>query len=183
MNRKYVLNQNRIDNIQSVDLDNLTFDDVYLHYRTGMAFSVIKNHEKIPKYRNGVATNIGDIEESVWRQIIKYLITKNGEEEIYEHIKQHNKEYGYHRNENELEMDALICHAYRLFDDPLWYHFVPFNRKFRPEILTSFKLLTVTCGCCGKPGEVTQEQIDNAIDGKISCPVCGIYSTYSVHDK
>ena len=29
----------------------------------------------------------------------------------------------------------------------------------------------------------TQEQIDNAIDGKISCPVCGIYSTYSVQDK
>lgn len=79
--------------------------------------------------------------------------------------------------------NALICHAYRLFDDPLWYHFIPFNRKYRPEILTSFKLITVTCGCCGKPGEVTQEQIDNAIDGKISCPVCGIYSNYSVHDK
>ena len=76
MKRKYVLNQTRIDNIQSVDLDDLTFEDVYLHYHTGMGFSVMKNHEKISKYRNGVGTNIGDIEESVWKQIVKYLITK-----------------------------------------------------------------------------------------------------------
>ena len=183
MKRKYVLNQTRIDSIQSVDLDNLTFEDVYLHYRTGMGFSVMKNHEKISKYRNGVGTNIGDIEESVWKQIVKYLITKNSEEKMYEHIKQYTKEYGYYRNEAELEMEALICHAYRLFDDPLWYHFIPFNRKCRPEFLTSFKLITVTCGCCEKPGEVTQEQKDNAIDGKIRCPACGIYSTYSVQDK
>ncbi len=183
MERKYVLNQNRIDSIQAVDLDNLTFEDIYHHYGTGVAFTEMKRHEKVSRYRHGVGTNIGDIEESVWREIVKYLITKNGEEEMFEHLKQHEKEHTLWRNESELEMNALVTHAYRMFDDPSWYYFVPFNRKCRPEYLKSFKLITIKCDRCGELGEVTQEQLDKAVDGKISCPMCGVHSTYSVQNK
>ncbi len=180
MEHKFILNQNRIDSIQSVNLDSLTFDDVYYHYGTGVGYTEMKNHEKVSKYRNGVGTNIGDIEKSVWKQIMYHLIAKAGEEELFEQLKEYAAEVGFFRNKEELEMDALQLHSYRIFENPSWVGFVRFNQRYRLEYLKGFRLITIVCDCCGKPGEVTEEQLAKAIEGRISCPVCGIGSEYKI---
>ncbi len=180
MEHKFILNQNRIDSIQSINLDSLTFEDVYYHYGTGVGFTEMRNHEKVSKYRHGVGTNIGDLERSVWKQIVYHLIAKASEEELFEQLKEHAAEVGFFRNKEELEMDALQLHSYRIFENPSWVSFVPFNRKYRPEYLKDFRLVTVVCDCCEKPGEVTEEQLSKAVEGKIGCPVCGIHSKFSI---
>ena len=58
---------------------------------------------------------------------------------------------------------ALQLHISRIFDNPRWVNFIPFNREYRPEVLEHASLVTVINECCGKPGEVTQEQIDGAL--------------------
>ncbi len=180
MEHKFILNQNRIDSIQSVKLDSLTFEDVYYHYGTGVGFTEMRNHEKVSRYRHGVGTNIGDIERRVWKQIVYHLIAKAGEEELFEQLKEYVAEVGFFRDKEELEMDALQLHSYRIFEDLAWVGFVPFNRRYRPEYLKDFPLIAVACDCCQKPGEVTEEQLAKAIDGKINCPACGIGSTYRI---
>lgn len=62
----------------------------------------------------------------------------------------------------EMEMTALELHMARIFDDPLWVAYIPFNRKYRPEVLESARLVWVQTECCGIPGQITQEQLDQS---------------------
>ena len=48
------------------------------------------------------------------------------------------------------------------------------------EALEHASLVTVINECCGKPGEVTQEQIDGACTGTVACPHCGRWSSFSI---
>ena len=64
--------------------------------------------------------------------------------------------------------EALHHHVNRIFDNPRWVDFVPFNRRYRPEVLKTAHLVTVVNECCQEPGVVTQEQIDAAYKGTIS---------------
>ena len=75
---------------------------------------------------------------------------------------------------------ALQLHISRIFDNPRWVNFIPFNREYRPEVLEHASLVTVINECCGKPGEVTQEQIDGACTGTVACPHCGRWSSFSI---
>ena len=74
--------------------------------------------------------------------------------------------------------EALQLHVARLFDNPLWVHFVTFNRQYRPEVLEMAHLVTVVNECCNTPGEVTQEQVDHSANGMIACPCCGRWSPF-----
>ena len=74
-------------------------------------------------------------------------------------------------------------HVARLFDNPLWADYVPFNRKYRPDALKAAHLVTVINECCKKPGEVTQEQIDHALNGTIACPCCGRWSPFHCYEE
>ncbi|MFR6041929.1 MAG: hypothetical protein ACLUHL_11220 [Dysosmobacter welbionis] len=67
-----------------------------------------------------------------------------------------------------------------LQDWPEWVDYIPFNRKYRPQVLEQAHIVTVFNACCGKPGEVTQEQIDRAWRGQIACPCCGRWSLFSI---
>lgn len=135
MQRKYVLNQSRIDSINNIDVSKLTFDDIYVHYRTGQAYIVAKNHEKVSKYRTGIGTNIGDIEISVWREIIKQMIVIHQETNLYENLTTFFKEKTEIKNRDETEQYILECYSFRLFDDPQWRYYIEFNQQHRPESL------------------------------------------------
>ena len=78
----------------------------------------------------------------------------------------------------EVRQEALRLHVDRMFDNPRWVHFVPFNRKYRPEALGTAHLVTVANECCHTPGEVTQEQIDHAANGMVACPCCRRWSPF-----
>ena len=79
--------------------------------------------------------------------------------------------------------EALHLHVNRIFDDPRWVDFVPFNRRYRPEALEHAHLVKIINSCCEQPGEVTQEQIDASDNGTVACPCCGRWSPFRVLEQ
>lgn len=136
MEFKFVLNETQIDSIDKLDLSHLAFEDIYAHYGTGRAITKGTGRDKTYTYRHGIGTNVGDIEETVWCEVVKRLIIRANEQTLFRCVKEWTKENNrLWRNMKELEIEALKLHARRIFDDSDWCDYIAFNKKYRPEIL------------------------------------------------
>lgn len=136
MKQNYVLNSARINSINELNSVNLSFEDVYAHYGTGRSITHNSGREKTYSYRHGIGTNVGDIEVSVWCEIVKRLIVRANEQELFRNVKHWTKDHcPFYRDATELEIEALKLHALRIFDDPDWVDYVAFNSKYRPYLL------------------------------------------------
>ena len=80
----------------------------------------------------------------------------------------------------ELRKEALQLHIDRVFDNPQWGGYLPFNKRYRPEVWQAAHIVYVRNECCHKISPVTQEQIDHAYNGTIPCPHCGRWSEFIV---
>lgn len=128
---------NLIDRIEDINLAEITFISISKMYGTGRSFTVRNSQgDKKTHYRNGCMTAVGDIERSVWRQVVRELIIRENETELFQNLKCWLKDSKMvFRDENELEDYALDLHATRIFDRTEWVGYVDFNTKYRPEIL------------------------------------------------
>ena len=81
-----------------------------------------------------------------------------------------------------MEEYALSLHAARIFEDPAWADYVPFNRQYRPEILETAKLVWIKTSCCPKAGQITEKQLEKAVymGYRIRCPHCGRFGDFHV---
>ena len=117
-------------------LDGFTFEKVSLKYGTGRSNTFSTPNGKKVAYRHGVMTEIGDIEVSVWMQIVEYLIRKAKENELYNNLLEWvTDKIKWSKNEAERKKYALELHAARIFDKPEWVDYIAFNKKYRPELL------------------------------------------------
>lgn len=115
-------------------LDGLTFEKVSLKYGTGRSNTFNTPNGKKTSYRHGVMTEIGDIEVSVWMQIVEYLIRKANEIELYNNLLEWVTDtMKWSESEAERRKYALELHAARIFDNPKWVDYIAFNKKYRPE--------------------------------------------------
>ena len=104
-------------------------------------------------------------------QIAEELIIRKGESALLKSLIECETNHNYaHASKEVVRKETLQLHVARLFDNPLWVHFVPFNRQYRPEVLETAHLVTVVNECCNTPGEVAQEQVDQSANGMIACP-------------
>ena len=114
--------------------NDLTFADLRFHFGTGRAF--IKSgsgRDAVYGYRNGVMTDVGDIEESEWAQLMMDLIKRSGEEGLQAQLRLWAKEHcAWLHTKKEVEMHALELHSSRIFDNPKWVDYELFNREYRP---------------------------------------------------
>ena len=62
---------------------------------------------KVHKYRNGVMTKSGDTEISEWRESVRALIERNGDQEIFQRLEKEAKSTTWIRSEEEAEQHAL----------------------------------------------------------------------------
>ena len=126
-----------IDNITQIEsaIPTLSFDDISHMYGTGRSFTYMKNaSEKIVKYRHGVMTKIGDIEESVWEEIVMRLIKCENEEMLFNQLLEWIKTtLCWARDDKEARNYALKLFSARIFDNVQWVDYYQFNRKYRPE--------------------------------------------------
>lgn len=177
----FSLDNHLINSVGQLDLDAVTLSDIRWQYGTFRPYSTGSGRDKKHFSRSGVATSIGDLQEDLWYQVAEHIAKRDGEEWLVEALAQWNKAHNYCKDSpTELRRDALQSYSCRIFDDPQWVRYVPFNRQYRPEVLETARLVTVECDCCKRPGEVTQEQIDGADQGQISCPHCGCWSIFRV---
>ena len=174
----------RIRDLREIDLSTLEFEDLRWQYGVFQSISTGSGRHKVYSSWIGVKTNIGEIEESVWCQAAEQLIQQKGEQEILDALVQWGMEHNYLKEPaGVVRKEALHHHVNRIFDNPRWVDFVPFNRRYRPEVLKTAHLVTVVNECCQEPGVVTQEQIDAAYKGTIACPCCGKWSHFDIVDS
>lgn len=122
-----------IDDISTLKdkLDTLTFEQVNMKYGTGRSNTVTTPQGKKSFYRHGVMTEIGDIRESVWMEIVEYLIVRDKETELYNCLYEWVKDtYGWNQTDAERKQYVLQLHATRIFDNPAWVDYIAFNEKY-----------------------------------------------------
>ncbi|MFR9200129.1 MAG: hypothetical protein ACLVML_04820 [Candidatus Gastranaerophilaceae bacterium] len=115
----------------------LTFSDLRAHYGTGRAYLISqKGREKKYGYRKGIQTDIGDLEVSEWKRLVRELIERSGEQELQEQLVEWAKVHCmWLHTKEEVELYALKLHASRIFDNKKWAGYLAFNQAYRPEIL------------------------------------------------
>ncbi|MDD4509366.1 MAG: hypothetical protein PHY23_00375 [Oscillospiraceae bacterium] len=173
-----------INTLLEIDVAAATFSDIRWHYGTFNTLSSGEGRNKTYTYRNGVKTDLGDIEESVWYRLAEAVICREGEQQILSWLIEWESEHNYSKEPPAmLRQQALKSHAARIFDCPQWVHYVPFNKRYRPDVYAQAHIVSVVNTCCKKIGEVTQEQIDRAYEGTVCCPHCGRWSTFIIPDK
>lgn len=178
------MSRNQITSLNSIDISSLTFEDIRWKYGVFRPTSTGSGRDKKYSSWNGVQTPLGEIEEKLWYQLAETLIQQKGEQQLFHDLLQWESEHNYtNATSAEVRKEALHLHASRIFDNPQWVSFVAFNRRYRPEVLETAHLVTVVNTCCQKPGEVTQEQIDAASNGEISCPHCGRWSPFAIAEQ
>lgn len=171
----------RIDSLDGIDLSTISLSDVRWQIGSGIAISSGSGRDKKYRYRNGVITNIGDIEEHIWYQLVEQIAQRDNETWLVDALAVWEAEHNYtRRSPAQIREEALELYSMRIFDQPEWVVYIPFNRRFRPDVLDGAHIVTVINDCCKKPEEVTQEQIDRAYGGTVACPHCGRWSTFSI---
>lgn len=158
-------------------MSDLSYANLRCHYQTGRSYVISgEGRNRVYGYRTGVQCNLGDIEQKEWCQMVRDLIQREDEQKLYQQLLQHLKDHNYAKESiKELEFKALQLHASRIFDNEAWVDFLKFNRKYRPEIASSARLVWIVPECCKSPGEVTQTMLDSHkhIDNRACCPHCG----------
>lgn len=122
---------------KAYDIQKLTFAQVCLKYHTGRSY-VISGSGRNRKlgYRQGCKTEIGDIELSQWRELIQYLIEREGEQQLQKDLLCWVKERcPWIHTKEEWEDYALELHAARIFDCKEWVAYLEFNKLYRPAVL------------------------------------------------
>lgn len=175
-----------MDNIGNTE-HALTFADLRVHYYTGRSYLISgEGRDKVFGYRHGVMTDIGDLPEAEWTRLAKQLIRQSGEQELYQQLFAWEREQSHwEQSPSQFELDVLSLHMARLPDNPAWCDFIPFNRKYRPEVLCNAEILWVKCSGCGKRHEMTGTQLKISVtEAMVSCTagnaVIGCRSTHAL---
>ena len=175
------MTRDRISSLDGVDVAALTFEDIRCRHRIFRCNSTGSGRDKKHIPWNAMQTNIGEFEIKIWCRLVEAVIEDKGEQQLLNNLIQWASEHNYTKDPAaKIREKALELHANRIFDNPQWVSFIPFNLRYRPEVLEKVDILVVSTACCVKPGEVTQAQIDQAYDGKIACPHCGRWSSFTI---
>lgn len=127
---------NRIDD-ERFATENLSCEDLRVHHRTGQNVHISgSGRNRVTKYRFCVQTNIGDVEISVWMDLMRRLIIHLGETKLQEQLQQWVKENcAWVHTLEQVEQRSLELHAARIFDNPAWIGYIDFNRRYRPDLV------------------------------------------------
>lgn len=166
-------------------IEELKFSDLRVRYGTGRSIFVSgSGRDKKYRYRYGAMTDLGDLEISEWKSLMNALIDYHGERELQEQLRQWSKtECLFLHSKDEVEEYALELHASRIFDNPAWVDYIPFNRKYRPEVLETADLVWIQNICCKSIRQVTRTQYENMArqgGNAAYCYVCGDWTAVTL---
>jgi hypothetical protein len=167
-----------IDSLDDIDVTHLTFSDIRIAYNTFTGHTTGKRREKRFFPRAGFQTKIGDIRNDIWRQLTEQLISQAGEDDILNNLIEYVGSFPWmkYKSHEHRKDEALDIHVSRNFDSPVWWGFIPFNEKWRPEALAAIEIFEVIFDCCKKTKRYTKQQLDG--ETEINCPNCGGFTAY-----
>lgn len=84
-----------IDSLPAVpNRDQLTHKDLHAHFSTGQSILLSgSGRDKKYGYRNGIQTDLGDIRNDVWRDLVRELIVRSHEEDLFDKLLEWEKEH------------------------------------------------------------------------------------------
>lgn len=128
----------RIDTLEALDLPHLKAEDLDLQFWTGQAQSKGYGIHKVPDYRTGVMTPIGDIEISIWIKAAEYIVKRDGLQnevkQLAPFIELPSDGPG-PMSRQMLHVRILDACLSRLYCDIRWVEFTRYNEKYHPELL------------------------------------------------
>ena len=176
----------KIDSITQIAPTQITRENLRYMYGTGQAIS-FKNSQgnKVSNYRVGVQTALGDIEVSLWMELVRKLIEQENDQEIFEQLLEWEKDNNHigSKTKNDLLREAMQSYTYRIYDNKAWVDYVHFNMKYRPEILENdLDLMYVRLACCDRTSRIPKEQIRhyNEDPDTVPCPYCNKGTKFSM---
>lgn len=122
-----------IDSLSAVpNRDQLTHKDLHAHFSTGQSILLSgSGRDKKYGYRNGIQTDLGDIRNDVWRDLVRELIVRSHEEDLFDKLLEWEKEHTYWlKTKAELEHYTLELYAARIFDNPKWVDYEAFAKHY-----------------------------------------------------
>ncbi len=124
-------------NGREYDMRKLTFAQLQVRTHTGRSYIIFgSGRDRKLGYRQGCLTEIGDIEISQWRELIQYLIERDGELQLQKNLLSWVKDScPWLHTHAEQEDYALELHASRIFDCNEWVAYGEFNKMYRPAVL------------------------------------------------
>lgn len=163
------------------DIDKLTFADIRWKFGTGISLDKYmgrgKQRQLVKKdYRHGVMTDIGDIREHIWYELAEALIKREQEEWLLEALIEHYK--GSNLVGKNPKHYCLEIHSNRIFDSKDWVDYIPFNLKYRPELIINETFIEIVPACCKKPALITKELYKRRREDRAYCPHCGRWSEF-----
>ena len=79
-------------------------------------------------YRTGIQTNVGGIETSEWKALMKRLICQTGEEIIFDRLLRWvSQNSPWLHTKEKYELEALELHSMRAFENPEWVGYTEFQ--------------------------------------------------------
>ena len=110
-------------------IEPVTFVDLRCHFRTWRSYVISKTgRDRKMGFRTGIQTNAGDIDVLEWKMLMEDLIRRSGEEIFHKLLLQwifENTPWLHTKQERELE--ALVLHAMRIFENPEWVGYEVFR--------------------------------------------------------
>lgn len=178
--------RNKIDNITQIAPEQITRENLRFMYGTGQEIAS-KNSQgvKVSRYRSGVQTKLGDIEASIWMELVEKLIDLEKEREIFEQLFEWEKDtYNIQsKTRKDLLFEAMKSYTYRIYDNKVWWDYVRFNRKYHPEVLEhDADLIAVRFACCNNECRIPVEQIrhEHEVPDTVPCPFCNRGSKFTI---
>lgn len=173
------MNKQHIDTLTGIDIPSLSFEDIRFKFGTGVGSSSGRGRDKKLIYRFGVQTEIGDIREDLWYQLAEQVIGLHGEAWLLEALETWCRDYP--RLNFDPHKEALELHCSRIFDCEGWVDYIPFNRRFRPEVVAGRRFPKIRVDCCQREiCEATEEMIQR---GSAPCPGCGAFRSFEVMER
>ena len=176
------MERRQINSLSGIDIPSLGFEDIRFMFGTGVSESDGFGRQKKRSLRKGVQTQIGDIREDLWYQLAEQVIGLHGETWLLEALEvwcreeMHYPRYGF-----DLHKAALEMHSHRIFDSEGWIDYIPFNRRFRPEVVEGRRFPKIRVDCCNREiSEVTEESLRRDM---APCPGCGAFRSYEVIER
>ena len=112
-----------------VEFSSITYEDIRWQYGVFRCNSTGSGRDKKHLPWDGVKTNLGEIEEKDWCRLADAVIERDGETHLLKHLIQWCSEHNYiGASAAELRKEALQLHIDRVFDNPQWGGYLPFNK-------------------------------------------------------
>lgn len=108
------------------------YTHIHAHFSTGQSILLSgSGRDKKYGYRNGIQTDLGDIRNDVWLDLVRELIVRSHEEDLFDKLLEWEKEHTYWlKTKAELEHYTLELYAARIFDNPKWVDYEAFAKHY-----------------------------------------------------